>query len=134
MSAVAKPQITIDAFENATLDPKTFDHEAHVYVAWLYLEQFPLLDATARFSSALRRLTAKLGVPDKYHQTITWFFMLLTAERRENANSSDWFSFHRNNSDLFCRDGNIISRYYSSEILASDRARQSFVMPDNLAS
>lgn len=133
MNAAAKPQITLAAFEDATLDLEAFDHEAHVYVAWLYLERFPLLDAIARFTSALRRLTVKLGVPDKYHETITWFFLLLIAERRENAKCNDWFSFYRKNSDLFCRNDNIINRYYSGEILRSDRARQSFVMPDNLA-
>ena len=40
-------------------------------MAWLYLERYTLLDAVSRFTAAIRRLTEKLGVPGKYHETIT---------------------------------------------------------------
>jgi len=132
MNAAAKLAITVDAFENGAVDPDTFDHEAHVYVAWLYLERFPLLEAIANFDAALRRLTASLGIPGKYHATITWFFMLLIAERRDATPDSDWHRFRRDNDDLVS-DGKILQRFYDSGTLASDRARQSFVLPDKLA-
>jgi len=132
MNAAAAPSVTIAALEDGTLEAQAFDHEAHVYLGWLYLEEMPLLDAIDQFSSALQRLTAKLGVPAKYHATITWFFMLLIAERRARTRGDDWFSFRRCNSDLFGRRPGIIGRYYSSELLASDYARQSFVLPDRL--
>ena len=76
-------QLTIERFENGNISAEEFDHEAHLYVGWLYVTEFELSDAIARFERALKRLTAKLGVPDKYHATITWFFMLLIAERRD---------------------------------------------------
>lgn len=132
MNAAAAPSVTIAALEDGTLEAQAFDHEAHVYLGWLYLGEMPLLDAINQFSSALQRLTAKLGVPAKYHATITWFFMLLIAERRAQTSGDDWISFHRCNGDLFERQPGIISRYYSSELLASDRARRSFVLPDRL--
>jgi hypothetical protein len=132
MNAAARPELTLDAFESGTVDPDAFDHEAHVYMAWLYLERYPLLEAVSKFDGALQRLTQKLGIPGKYHATITWFFMLLIAERRDADPGSDWFRFRRNNDDLI-RDGKILRRYYDSKTLASDRARQSFVLPDKLA-
>ena len=89
-------------------------------------------EAAARFDAALQRLTEKLGIPAKYHATITWFFMLLIAERRNDGPGSDWYRFRQDNFDLI-RDGKVLQRYYTSETLASDRARQSFVMPDRLA-
>ena len=132
MNAAAKPAFTVNAFENGAIDPDAFDHEAHVYVAWLYLERFPLLEAIAKFDAALRRLTVSLGIPGKYHATITWFFMMLIAERRDAVPDSDWFRFRRDNDDLV-GNGKILQCYYDSETLASDRARQSFVLPDKLA-
>lgn len=135
MNAVAAPQFSIASFEAGTIDADEFDHEAHIYVAWLYLEQYPLLEAVGRFTDAIRRLTVRLGVPGKYHETITWFFMFLIDERRAGLRAGDWFSFHRNNVDLFARgEDNILSRYYSSDLLGSDRAKQSFVLPDRLKS
>ena len=95
MNAVLKPDFSIDAFELGEIDPDAFDHQAHVYVAWLYLERFPLPVALEKFDAALRRLTVKLGIPGKYHATITWFYLLLIGERRADEPGADWFRFRR---------------------------------------
>jgi hypothetical protein len=133
MSAVSVPHWTIESFESAAIDAEAFDHEAHIYVGWLYLERYPLAQGIAQFTDALRRLTRKLGVPGKYHETISWFYLLLIEERRSVSTPNDWFAFRRANNDMFCRDDNIFERYYSKELIFSDRARQSFVLPDRLA-
>ncbi len=133
MNAISKPPWTIESLESATLDAEAFNHEAHIYVGWLYLEHYPLTEAIEKFTSALRRLTLKLGVPGKYHETISWFYLLLIEERRSASTQHDWFAFRRENNDLFCRDENIIERYYSKVLISSDRARRSFVLPDRLA-
>lgn len=132
MNAVARPAITIAAFESGDIDPGSFDHEAHVYVGWQYVRKYPLGEAVSRFTGALRRLTARLRVPDKYHDTISWFYLLLIAERSIDA-GDDWNTFRRDNDDLFSRDNNILDRYYSRELLESERARNSFVLPDRCA-
>jgi N-formylglutamate deformylase len=133
MNAIAAPELSIEALETGRIDAGTFDHEGHIYLAWLYLDQYPLTDAIARFKSALKRLTIRLGVPGKYHETVSWMFMLLIAERRDNATAKDWFSFRHGNDDLFAGGIDFVQRYYSKELLWSDRARQSFVLPDRLA-
>ena len=135
MSAAAVPEISVEAFESGAVDPEAFDHEAHIYVAWLYLQELPVLPAGQRFADALKRLTKQLGIPGKYHETITWFFMFLIDERRRVSTSDDWFSFRRKNEDLFARgEQSILSQYYQPETLASDSARRSFVLPDRRAS
>jgi hypothetical protein len=133
MSAVSAPHWTIESLESAAIDAEAFDHEAHIYVGWLYLERYPLTEAIEQFTNALRRLTRKLGASGKYHETISWFYLLLIEERRSVSTPNDWFAFRGANNDLFCRDDNIIERYYSKELISSDRARQSFVLPDRLA-
>jgi hypothetical protein len=93
-----------------------------------------LLTATQRYANALKVLTTKIGIPGKYHETITWFFMLLIDERRRDSASQDWFAFRRCNEDLFARgERSILNRYYWRDTLASDSARRSFVLPDRLA-
>jgi len=133
MNTAATPAVCLDSFEAGSIDPDAFDHEAHIYVAWLYLERYPVAEAIDRFTAALRRLTAKLGVPGKYHETITWIFLLLIAERRAAATSGGWFAFRRENDDI-CQGAATLRRYYSSELLASRRARENFLLPDRLAS
>lgn len=131
MTEAALHGFTIDAFERGEIDPEAFDHEAHVYMAWLYLERFPLPTGLEKFDVALRRLTEQLGVPGKYHATITWFFLLLIGERRSADPGADWPRFRRRNADLV-EDRGLLLRYYSRQTLASDRARQVFVLPDRL--
>ena len=123
-----RDELTIERFEGGDIDAETFDHESHIYVAWLYLERFPLADAISGFTGALRSLTERLGVPGKYHDTITWFYLLLIAERRDPG--ADWDEFRSRNGDLFDRSENVLGRYYRADTLASERARCRFVLPD----
>ena len=124
-------EFSIGAIESGDFDVGSFDHEAHVYAAWRFLETLPVLEAIERFSSALKRVTVRLGVPGKYHDTVTWFWMLLIAERRRPG--EDWPRFRNGNPDLFDKDDNILLRYYSSERLWSDEARRQFLLPDKAA-
>jgi hypothetical protein len=65
------------AFEHATLDPATFGHREHLYVAWCYLRALPLEEALARYILNLRRITLLSGAPTKFHATMTWAYVVL---------------------------------------------------------
>ena len=129
MTGRRPPPITLEAFEAADVHAERFDHEAHVFVAWSYLQEYDLLEAIGRYKDTLIRLTTRLGIPEKYHETITWFFMLLIAERRTPG--EDWQGFRNANADVVS-DAGLLHRYYDSETLASDTARLAFVVPDRL--
>jgi hypothetical protein len=103
-------------------------------VGWSYLALYELQEAIDRFSAALCRLTKKLGVETKYHETITWFFMILIADRRSTSESesNDWQAFKQRNADLFARRPSIVSHYYSDERLGTSLARTQFVLPDRV--
>jgi len=131
MSAVLEPRLTIEQFEAGEIEAERFDHEAHVFMAWQFLREFEPAIAISRYDAALRRLTAKLGVPEKYHATITWLFLLLINERAQDDES--WALFRSRNDDLVRDSRSTLQRYYSDELLFSDRARQRFVLPDKLA-
>mgnify|MGYP000057739626 FL=1 len=90
--------LTIDRFESGAIDPAVFDHEAHIYVAWLYVQRFGADAAIGRFDAALRSLTSKLGVPQKYDAIVTWLFLKLIAARARS--DEDWPAFRARNADL----------------------------------
>ncbi|MDX1507834.1 MAG: hypothetical protein R3358_06120 [Woeseiaceae bacterium] len=133
MTTPEYPALTIEQLERGDIEPGGFDHEGHVYLGWLYVGEFGAGRAIEKFTAALRRLVGKLGVPDKYHDTITWFYLLVIAERRSRDGGDDWPTFRRDNPDLFSRDDNVLSRFYSRELLASEDARRRFVLPDRIA-
>ena len=123
----------LEAFETCSLPPEEFGHAEHLQVGWEVLAIEPLSEALTRFSRALRRFAAAAGGPDKYHETITWFYLLLLNERRGLlAHDHDWETFRDHNSDLFGSSRELLSRYYSADRLSSDRARREFLLPDLL--
>lgn len=131
MSAVLEPDLIIEKFEAADIDPKQFNHEAHVYMGWLYVREFGLAGALTRFDEAIHNLVKKFGAEEKYHATITWLFLLLIAERIEA--DEPWQLFKTRNADLLKNGRELLLRYYDDETLCSARARARFVLPNKLS-
>lgn len=132
MSARGRPPLPelIRDFEAGSITPGGFDHETHVRVAWEYLERFDVPETLARYSAALTRLTEQLGIPDKYHATITGFLILLIAERRETRPGDDWPRFRTANPDLFRGVRRLMRQHYAAARLDSPLARRQFLLPD----
>ena len=121
----------VEAVERCTLGGDDFHHADHVRLAWIYLREGTLLEALERFSATLKRFAAHHGAATKYHETITWAYLLLIHERIARSGAdADWESFRAANADLVQWKPSILERYYSRELLASDVARRTFVMPD----
>lgn len=118
----------VEAFEACTIAGTDFHHADHVRLAWAYLREHPLLTAIDRFASSLRRFATHNGVPGLYHETITWAYLLLIHERMNGEPAFD--DFRAANPDLFTWKPSVLARYYRPETLSSERARQTFVMPD----
>jgi len=121
----------IAQLEACTLPEDRFHHADHLHAAWLYLTRFPVSEAIARFSEALRSCAASLGKGDRYHETITWAYLFLLNERiRRSEPTATWEQFAAAHPDLFDWKNSILLRYYRPETLESDLARQVFLMPD----
>lgn len=120
-------------FEKCTLPNGSFHHADHVKMAFLYLQDYPPLEALSRFSSALMRFAAAQGKPNLYNETITWGFVLLIRERMARAGSpQSWAEFSVSNADLLLWDNNILKKYYFSETLSSELAKRVFLFPDRV--
>ncbi|GHF12635.1 hypothetical protein GCM10017044_03250 [Kordiimonas sediminis] len=120
----------MEAFEDMTLALESFSHEQHVRLAYVYLEAMPLARAVEAYTTGLKALTVKHGLTDKYHETISWFFMVLINERMERAGGYDSFAaFKSDNPDLFEKDSGILGRYYPPDVLTTDYARRVFILP-----
>lgn len=124
----------IAQLESCALPETQFHHADHLRAAWLYLTRFPPAEAIGRFSRTLRDYAAHLGKPGRYHETITWAYLLLINERmRLGAEPATWDLFAAAHPDLLDWKNSILSRYYFPETLESEMARRVFVMPDRLA-
>ena len=125
-------QELFDRFVDTTLPADQFHHRQHVQVAWLFTQKYGMPAALAEFSTAIKRFADAKGATGLYHETITWAFLLLIAERQAKNPASSWPAFEAANPDLLVWKPSILERYYSKELLASDLARRTFLMPDLL--
>jgi hypothetical protein len=128
--AEAVPATLLQRFVDTTLPAGEFHHYQHVQVAWLFVRQYGMPAALGEFSAAIKRFAAAKGADGLYHETITWAFVLLIAERQARDLPETWDAFAAANPDLLVWKPSILERYYSKELLASERARRTFLMPD----
>jgi len=120
-------------FLDTTLPADQFHHQQHVHVAWLFIQKFGMPDALREFTAAIKRFADAKGATGLYHETITWAFLLLIADRQARCDAENWDAFAAANRDLLVWKPSILERYYSREMLTSDLARKVFLFPDRAA-
>ena len=80
----------LDRFVDTTLPADQFHHQQHVQVAWLFVRKHGMPAALGEFSAAIKRFADAKGATGLYHETITWAFLLLIAERQARQPASTW--------------------------------------------
>ena len=127
------PAELFDRFVDASLPADQFHHEQHVSVAWQFVSRYGMPQALSEFTAAIKRFADANGAHGLYHETITWAFLLLIAERQARNPVTTWEAFAAANQDLLVWKPSILDRYYTPATLKSDLARKCFVFPDRVA-
>ncbi len=117
----------LDDFTDDRIEPQTFGHAQHVETAYALLQHKPFLEAAVAHIGGLKKLALAAGEPMKFNMTITLAYLGLIAERIEADQNTHWGKFIASNADLL--DKKLLLRWYEPEVLWSDAARRSFVMP-----
>ena len=117
------------ALERGEIANENFRHASHLHVAWVYLaESSSLNESAAKMRNTLRRFAAAAGKPEKYHETITLFWVHLLSRVKSTAGRKGLEEFVEANPRLLEKD--LPLTYYSRERLFSAHARTSWVEPD----
>ena len=119
-------------FIDTSLPAEEFHHRQHVEVAWLFVRRYGMPAALTEFSVAIKRFADAKGAAALYHETITWAFLLIIADRQARLPADGFDDFAAANPDLLSWKPSVLDRYYSVELLASPLAKQTFLMPDRL--
>jgi hypothetical protein len=122
----------VNAFDDGRISKECFRHRDHVRLAFLYLKQYgDLAEAALHFRRAFREFTVAQGVPQLYHETFTWAYLLLIRQRMHGHAFEGSFSFLRENPDFAVHRTGLIARYYDvEEVTRSASARELFVLPE----
>lgn len=117
-------------FETGSLAPASFDHRAHIRLAYCYLAEAEVEAAVTKMRDSLQAFLRRHGIaPSKYHETMTRAWILAVRHFMENsATSSSAEAFIQANPAML--DSRIMMTHYSTTLLFSDEARARFVEPD----
>jgi hypothetical protein len=117
------------ALERGEIANEDFHHASHLHVAWVYLaESSSVQQAADQMRETLRRFAAAAGKPQKYHETITLFWVHVLSRVRAASGGEHLEAIVHANPQLL--EKNFPLAYYSPERLFSDEARTSWVEPD----
>jgi hypothetical protein len=117
------------ALERGEIANENFHHASHLHVAWVYLaESLSVQQAADKMRDTLRRYAATAGKPQKYHETITLFWVHLLSRAQAAGRGRRLEDIVNANPQLL--EKNFPLAYYSAERLFSDEARTSWVEPD----
>ena len=119
-------------FENGSLNPKLFSHEAHIRLAWIHIKNYGLDKAIENVDSQLINYTTGLGAGDKYHKTVTvaavrsvYHFFL----KSESDNFKDFIVEFPRLRDNF---KDLLDSHYGFDIFKSEAANKEYFDPDLL--
>jgi hypothetical protein len=122
-------------FEDATIGRDDWKHAEHMVVALFYLRDNDMETATEKMRSGILKLLVKgfevdLAKEMPYHETITVFWMRLVANYLSATNGRSLLEKANELAGLYDKDYPL--RFYSRDLLFSDRARAEYVEPDLL--
>ena len=117
------------ALERGEIANEDFHHASHLHVAWVYLaESSSVQQAANKMRDTLRRFAGAAGKPQKYHETITLFWVHVLARAQAVSPGERLEDIVYSNPQLL--EKNFPLSYYSAERLFSEEARASWMGPD----
>jgi hypothetical protein len=104
-----------------------FRHRQHIHLAFLAVRRYGTAQATGKISAWLRHLTA--SAPQKYNATVTRAWTEIVGHHvAADPSVTDFEAFAQQNPVLL--DKRLLTRHYTSAVLASPKARAGWVEPD----
>jgi hypothetical protein len=104
-----------------------FGHRQHIYLAFIAARRYGTTDAGDKVGAWLRHLTAH--APQKYHATVTRAWTEIVGHHvAADPSVTDFDVFAERHPALL--DKRLLTRHYTSALLASPRARTGWVEPD----
>ncbi len=83
----------IERLNQCTLDPKLFDHEAHLRLAWINVKRYKLLEAERVVQTQLFQFVSRIGEESKYNDKLTAIAVQIIAQYSSQSKSKSFSKF-----------------------------------------
>ena len=119
----------VAAFLTGSLPPQQFHHRNHLRLAWVLVRLTGVDEATRRITSGIRYFATLHGHAEKYHETMTRFWVRIVAHAvaaRPEISTFDAFLA----AFPLLLEKDLPYRHWQRETMASPAARAQWVEPD----
>lgn len=117
-------------FQDATLEPQLFTHEAHIRLAWIHLDQYGVEQAIQNVTSQLKNYVKVLGASDKYNETLTIAAIKAVHHFYLRSPKGSFQDFILINHRLKENFKELMYAHYSTHILSSEYAKMYYIEPE----
>jgi hypothetical protein len=119
-------------FENCTLDPSIFNHEAHFRLAWIHINNYGIERAIDNVCFQIQNYAISLGSTDKYNVTVTISAIKAVNHFMMRSKTRDFQSFINENLRLKNDFKALLGYHYTTDIFKSEKAKIEFLEPELL--
>lgn len=122
----------VSGFENGTISRKDWHHAEHLTVALYYVWHHDFETALTKMRDGifnlLKAFKIDLNVEMPYHETLTVFWLKTVKDFKDSKKSCSTVEVCNDLVETFDKDYPL--RFYTRELLFSDKARTEFVEPN----
>ena len=119
-------------FNNCTLPAQFFTHEAHLRLAWIYIDKYGLEQAIQLIDHQLLNFVDALGSRDKYNKTVTIAAVKVVNHFKLLSKARNFSDFIAENTQLGNNFKALIAQHYRTDIFNSTLAKIEYLPPDLL--
>lgn len=120
----------IRAFQECTIDPSWFTHEAHLRLAYLYVVTWGAKQAAIRICEGISRFDRVFGSGEKFHRTITMASVGIINHFIRKSGATDFQSLIVQYPVLVNDFRRLLFTHYSKELINTPESRHKYQMPD----
>lgn len=117
-------------FENASLNPEVFTHEAHLRLAYIHIQKYGQEQAVKNICSQLLKFVTQLGAAAKFNKTVTVSAVKAVKHFMQKAESQNFEDFILEFPRLKYNFKELLAFHYKIDIFNSETAKKEFLEPD----
>lgn len=133
---ISHDQLNDEAFEKefsaCAMLEEVFTHEAHLRLAWIYLQKYGERKAELKTNEDIVRYTKFLGVAHIYNRTVTTAAVKIIAQLSKKLEGSTFNELLDAFPELMLDFKGLIGQHYSMDVFNSAIAKANYVEPDLL--
>jgi len=119
-------------FANCELSPSLFNHEAHLRLAWMYINKYGIEEALHKVQSQLLNFVTHVGATDKYNKTLTIAAVKTVYHFTLKSKAATFQHFMLEFPRLQNNFKDLLAAHYSFDVFTLEAAKKSYIAPDIL--